>query len=276
MYVRLGFSIAVNLDPEVLLIDEILAVGDEEFQRRSMDHLLKLRRDGVTILLVSHSLQAVQTLCDRAAWLSHGQVCAEGASSAVVDAYLAAVNSQERDRLHGQRGTPADGVSTTIDGVAIEAVEFIGPGGAAEEAVVTGDRVVIRIRYVTRSELMNPIFGLLVHHESGIDVAGTHTQAAGVKVGRVAGRGHIDFVVDRLSLMPGVYLVTTGISDDHGVRTLAQREKADVLRVQPRLGTRPWGLVELEGHWGVPTPDAEVTAAGGAIRRASGLTPFSQ
>ena len=85
MYVRLGFSIAANLDPEILIIDEIVAVGDEEFQRRCFDHLYELRRKGTTIVFVSHSLALIQTLCDRVAWLDHGQLRAEGPAYEVVD-----------------------------------------------------------------------------------------------------------------------------------------------------------------------------------------------
>src|SRR5207237_294045 len=98
-YVRLGFSVAINLDPEVLLIDEILAVGDEEFQRRCLDHIFKLRRQGVTIVYVSHSLGTVENLCDRAAWLDHGLMVAEGETSAVIRSYLDRVNASERQRM---------------------------------------------------------------------------------------------------------------------------------------------------------------------------------
>ena len=99
MYVRLVFSIAVNLDPQILIIDEIVAVGDEEFQRRCFDHLYTLRRRGVTIVFVSHSLPLLQTLCDEVAWLDHGRLRAVGPAVEVVDDYLREVNSAERDRL---------------------------------------------------------------------------------------------------------------------------------------------------------------------------------
>ncbi len=106
MYVRLGFSIAVNLDPEILIIDEIIAVGDEEFQRRCFDHLYELRKRGITIILVSHSLPLVQTLCDRAAWIEKGVLRAEGPALQVVDEYIATVNKAERDASR-PRGTGA-------------------------------------------------------------------------------------------------------------------------------------------------------------------------
>src|SRR5205085_10695775 len=92
MYVRLGFAIAVHVNPEILLIDEVIAVGDEEFQRRCFDHLFSLRQQGVTIVMVTHSMGLVQTMCDRAAWLDQGEVQTRGAAVAVVREYLKKVN----------------------------------------------------------------------------------------------------------------------------------------------------------------------------------------
>src|SRR4029077_6333048 len=95
MFVRLGFAIAVSLDPEILIVDEIIAVGDEEFQRKCFDHLYELRQRGTTIVLVLHSLPLVQDLCDGAVWLDHGHVKAVGDSRDVVQQYVDSVNSRE-------------------------------------------------------------------------------------------------------------------------------------------------------------------------------------
>ena len=92
MYVRLGFAVAVNVDPEVLLVDEVIAVGDEEFQRRCMDHMDRLRRGGTTIVLVSHNAVLMKRLCDRVGWLDHGRLLEVGEPERVVDAYLAHVD----------------------------------------------------------------------------------------------------------------------------------------------------------------------------------------
>jgi lipopolysaccharide transport system ATP-binding protein len=91
MYVRLGFAIAVNVDPEILLVDEVIAVGDQEFQGRCMEHMNKLLAGGTTIVLVSHSSQLVTELCDTVGWLDHGRMLQVGDPQAVVDSYLAHV-----------------------------------------------------------------------------------------------------------------------------------------------------------------------------------------
>src|ERR1035437_293771 len=95
MFVRLGFAIAVSLDPEILMVDEVIAVGDEEFQRKCFDHLFDLRKRGATIVLVTHSLGLIRDLCDRAMWLEHGEIKQLGPATEVADAYIADVNARE-------------------------------------------------------------------------------------------------------------------------------------------------------------------------------------
>ena len=95
MYVRLGFSIAVTVDPEILIVDEIIAVGDEEFQRKCFDYLFELRKRGTTIVMVTHSMGLVESMCDQAAWLERGQLKALGDSRDVVREYLDSVNDAE-------------------------------------------------------------------------------------------------------------------------------------------------------------------------------------
>ena len=103
MYVRLGFAVAVHVEPDILMIDEVIAVGDEEFQRRCLDHLYQLRRDGVSIVLVSHSMGTMQSLCDRLAWLDHGELQKIGTPVEVVRAYLGKVDDARGAAARGRR-----------------------------------------------------------------------------------------------------------------------------------------------------------------------------
>ena len=106
MHMRLGFAVAIHVDPDVLLIDEILAVGDQAFQRRCLDKIGELKSQGVTILFVSHDLEAVQDLCDQAIWLEDGRIQAEGLAREVVDYYLMRVHEKERVALAAQQTAP--------------------------------------------------------------------------------------------------------------------------------------------------------------------------
>ena len=107
MYVRLGFAVAVHVNPEILMIDEVIAVGDEEFQRRCFDHIYRLRRQGVTIVMVSHGAPLMEQMCDEVAWLEHGQLMAKGDPSEVVRKYLEKVNVVENERRSTVGEVPA-------------------------------------------------------------------------------------------------------------------------------------------------------------------------
>ena len=260
MYVRLGFSIAVNLDPEILIVDEIVAVGDEEFQRRCFDHLYELRRRGVTIVFVSHSLPLVQTLCDRAAWLDHGRLRAEGAARDVVDAYLAEVNQAESRRLEGSDAARSSDAGRRGTGeVRVSRVEFLDRAGRPRPVAVTGEPLTVRIRYEVRSPVDDPVFGLAFHHESGVHLAGPNSQVGGVAMGTLDTDGHVDYVLDPMPFTAGVYVVTAAVVDSTLLHVYDYRDRAFELHVQPGRGTEAPGLVVLGGRWTRPNASRERT-----------------
>jgi ABC-2 type transport system ATP-binding protein/lipopolysaccharide transport system ATP-binding protein len=249
MYVRLGFSIAVNLDPEILLIDEIVAVGDEEFQRRCFDHLYKLRRKGVTICFVSHSLPLVQTLCDHAVWLDHGVMKAEGKALAVVDSYLREVNKNESDRL-GHGGDELDDTASRrgTREITLSRLEFLDATAVPRPVATTGDPLTIRMHYEVHEPVDDPVFGLAFHHESGTHVSGPNSREA-VVTGRPTGEGWVDFRMDRLLLQPGSYVVSAAVVDTTMAHVYDYRDQAFALHVQPGHGAAGAGVVDLPGTW---------------------------
>lgn len=245
MYVRLGFAVAVNIEPEILLVDEVIAVGDEEFQRKCMDHIGRLRRAGTTIVFVSHSLPSVETLCDSAAWLDHGRVKAEGAPGAVCGSYVEHVNQMEGERLErdAAESLPLKGGQVEITGI-----EFIGRDGLPTLIAASGHPITLRLHYVAHEPIEAPIFYFGFHHESGAHVAEPSSRGSGVAA-RLEGEGFVDYVLSDLPLLPGTYVISGSIWDPHGTRPYDYREKAYVLHVQPSAGTRHNGIVELGGEW---------------------------
>jgi lipopolysaccharide transport system ATP-binding protein len=254
MYVRLGFSIAVNLDPEILIVDEIVAVGDEDFQRRCFDHLHELRRRGVTIVFVSHSLPLVQSLCDQAAWLDHGRIKLDGRALEVVDAYLAEVNAAEARRLEREpAGEPAEEAARRGSGeVRIGRVEFLDSHGDPHPVAVSGKPLVVRIHYQVRRPVDGPVFGLAFYHESGSQVAGPNSQAGGMPVPRLERDGHVDYELDPLPFTPGWYTVSAAVVDATLLHVYDYRDRAFELHVQPGHGAVPPGMVVLDGRWREP------------------------
>jgi lipopolysaccharide transport system ATP-binding protein len=251
MYVRLGFAIAVNLEPEILIVDEVIAVGDEEFQRRCFDHLYELRRRGVTIVLVTHSLGLVADLCDQAAWLDGGTLKAVGPSRDVVDQYLAAVNRREADATPDRPEVAADESEgkTPRRGsgeIRVTKVDYLDQDGRPRPFLATGQPCTIRMSYQASKSLPSVTFGLGFTTESGVQVAGPNSGYGEAAFPVKPGAGHVDFAVEELPLQPGEFLVTTAVVDKgHPYDYL---DRAFVLKVRADDVTEP-GLVKLAGTW---------------------------
>ncbi len=254
MYVRLGFAIAVTLDPEILVIDEIIAVGDEEFQRRCFDHLHKLRRRGVTIVFVTHSMGLVQQLCDGAAWLEHGKLKLVGTASEVVDAYMAEVNAAESERMHTQHAQDPDAPTGAAHSrgtgeVTIDAVELVDAWGQVRQTAQTGSATTVRLKYKCSQPVDQVVFGLSIVHESGLEIAGPNTKVSGLSPFAVTEDGCIDFVLDPLVLNAGTYYLHVAAVDPTMLHVYDYWDHASELRVQPGPGPTQNGLVVLAGQW---------------------------
>lgn len=251
MYVRLGFSIAVTLDPEILIVDEIIAVGDEEFQRKCFDYLFELRRRGTTIVLVSHSMGLVGDLCDTVAWLDHGKVQAVGDSREVIDQYLQRVNDQEAEHAaeHGESGTGSARSRRGSGEIRVLDVKLADAAGQPTTFLTADAAGTVRLRYQADADVPAAVFGLGLVHESGVTVAGPNSGSHGPY--RVeAGVGVVSFTFDRVSLAPGTYEVTTAVVDrghtfDFVDRGFTLRVRADHAIDEPGL-TRAYGSWRIE------------------------------
>ncbi len=277
MYVRLGFSVAVHVDPEILIIDEVIAVGDEAFQRQCFDHLYGLRKQGVTIVVVTHGMATVQTMCDRAAWLDHGVLKAVGPAPAVALQYLHHVNSlemeaREEESLELQLPVPSgasdDEVTTsgptrssiTHEGdhwgtgeVTITSVDFIDGSGRSTDVIESGSPLVIRIGFDCSSSVEDPTIGVAIHHEGGIHVTGTNTRLAGVRLGKVSGSGVVEYVTGGLPLLDGAFSVSVAIEDEHSQRTFDRYDHGWQLKVRNAGEQTIVGLVDIGGGWRIAT-----------------------
>ena len=210
MYVRLGFSVAVHVDPQILIIDEVIAVGDEEFQRRCFDHLYKLRNQGVTIVMVTHSLSLVQTMCDRAAWLDHGKLMADGPAAEVVHQYIAKVNEHEAERLEEEaaearrgRGNGAASRSARSP-MTLERFEFLDASGHDVTTTTPLEPLTVRMHFICSQPGGAPLFCFAVKNEHGVLLANPGMRRRTAQRD-LRGDGHVDYEIPRLSLAPGQY-----------------------------------------------------------------------
>jgi ABC-type polysaccharide/polyol phosphate transport system ATPase subunit len=261
MWVRLGFAVSVHVRPDILMIDEIIAVGDEEFQRRCFDHLFKLRRDeGVTIVLVSHILSIMQTMCDRVAWLDHGELQGIGTANDMIRSYLGRVDAAEEQRLSDHEGhdvTEAGGASRHGSReIEIAHFEVLGADGAPIVMPESGDATIFRLHYVAHEPVDHPRFGIEFQTEHGVVVSGGRSTDDGIVTGRVTGSGHVDCIVDALPFNQGVLLITVSITDEREMHTYDQIYQGYELRVRSDSGAEERGLVRLRGRWTSPVSAA--------------------
>ncbi len=241
MYVRLGFAVAINVEPEVLLVDEVLAVGDAEFQQRCAEKFDELRRAGRTIVIVTHAMDSIRNLCDEVALLEHGTLRAIGPAATVINDY--------EDSVHVNRRADGLGWRWGSGEAEIERVEFLDAAGRAVTHVRTGDPLVVRVHLAAAEPVEQPVLGLGVHTLDGVQVSGPNLREAGLVPDRFVGRGHVDHRIPRVPLLPGTYDFSALLYDYTITRALDARIRAfrfDVIHGDP---AEEHGVVTLGGTW---------------------------
>jgi len=205
MYVRLGFAIAVHNDPEILLVDEVLAVGDVSFQRKCFDRMKELKRSGRTFILISHSMSQIQSLCERVIMLKNGRLVADGSPAEVTEIY-----NQQQGQGGGSR---REQVQSALD-VRITRTRLLDRHGNAISRAEPGQPVFFEIEYDAREPLPNAI-GWLHLNRDGVRVFDSDTGNLGIPLGTLSGTGILRCELPDLPLMPNAYDVQVGIFDEH-------------------------------------------------------------
>ena len=219
MYVRLGFAVAVAVEPDVLLIDEVLSVGDEAFTRRCLDRLARMRQAGVTMVLVSHDLDLVEAFADRAIYLREGQVRSRGPVDSVVARYRSdvagATEKPSGGEVVGGGGIDGERQRWGSGEVEIVSAELTTDAGATR-LVPTGTPCRLRIRYQAHREVDDFVVGVAWHRADGMLVAGHNTELDGLVPRRLDGEGEIRCSYPALELTPGDYLVDVALHAKDG------------------------------------------------------------
>ena len=240
MYIRLGFSVAINVDPDVLLIDEILAVGDAEFQQKCGEKFAELRESGKTIVIVSHALETIRSYCDQAVLLDHGEMKSLGSATKVVDDYL--------DGIHGTAGQTGAAHHGSGE-IRAERVELLDADGTSTTRVATGDKITVRTHYVTREPTERPVFGIAIRRVDGILVTGPNTRDYDLVPDKLDGQGHVDFTVENLLVLPGTYELTVAIVDFIGARIFDSVDRVIRFEVIHGKPAEHFGIVSLGGKF---------------------------
>ena len=270
MQVRLAFSVATVVRPDILIVDEALSVGDAYFQHKSFGRIRRFREQGTTLLFVSHSPGAVKTLCDRALLLDRGQLVKDGSPDAVLDYYNAAVAVQHADSAIRQVEDET-GVQTRsgTQQARIERVE-VESGGQSVRALRSGAPAAVRIDIEARDDLEQLNAGILIRDRMGNDVFGTNTYHCGAALTdlRRGERRSVRFAFDALGLGTGTFSITAALhrDDSHVTANYDWWDRAVVFQVVPGEGPVSIGVAAfpVTASWQDEMPALALPASGSA------------
>ena len=226
MYMRLGFAVAVHLDPDVLLLDEVLAVGDEVFTRKCADRFAEFRRLGKTLLLVGHEAAIVERWCDEAVWLDRGVIRAAGPPHKVIDLYRQAMSEQESDALARSyeapvpppaSGTPSETRDRWGTGeIELERVRLDDAYGNERYVYAPGEPVTLRFAYRVHRPVDRPVFGFAIVRNDGLWIYGTDTALAKIPVPELGAAGEVEVIIDSIGLVGGRYFIDVAAHAEDG------------------------------------------------------------
>ena len=243
MFVRLGFAVAVNVDPDVLIIDEVLAVGDADFQAKCGDKIADFRDRGKTIVLVTHGMSDVVRLCRRAAWIDHGNLRMIGAPQDITDAYMETAHE-------GRAVEYLDGLRWGTGEVQVASVEILGADGQPVDFARSGEPHEIQLTLTAAQPVIAPEVVLSIYDQNATLVSEVSTRTRDVFIDQVHGERIISFQLDTLPLTEGTYEMSCSVVDESGQREYDVRSrfvKFDVLKG----ASGDNGLVTLGGTWNV-------------------------
>ena len=243
MYMRLAFSVAINVGADILLIDEILSVGDASFQSKCFNKLREIKKSGTTIIIVSHALSQIEQLCDRSIWICDGRIRQDGIPRTIHPAYLEYMGGKQKEKKPAEdnaadaadsgtqpedpaaEGSPpqtqeqaaaGDGSRWGSRDIVIDRVELLDSSGKPSRNFRCGSAMSIAIRYTVRNRVDSTAFGIGIFRNDGIHCYGSNTQIDHVEDMRVYDRGETVCVIDENTLLPGDYTIDAAVHSEDG------------------------------------------------------------
>ncbi len=239
MYARLGFSVAAHLDPDILLVDEVLSVGDISFQAKCIEKIRKMKEGDVTIVFISHNMGAVLDLCPRTILLHKGEVIADGRTENIIKEYRAA--SSQKKITQTKNSDKENGL------IKIRSVSFHDHEGYEKLAFRTGDKMAIKIILEAQQKISSPVLGIAFYDEKGICVYGHNSKVDKFELGDVYYTYEVDVEYKSMELQPGNYFVSVGVFDTMALKPYEYKDKHYSFMVTGGKGEI--GLIRLPHEW---------------------------
>lgn len=269
MYMRLAFSVAINVDADILLIDEILAVGDANFQAKCFNKLKEIKAHGTTIVIVSHSLGQIEQICDRSIWIHEGIIKAEGAPKEIDLEYLdfmgrklqeassRELEDKKQDETPDKEAASGGEDAGTVGGSAkrwgngdarIKNIRAYTADGVQQKIFRTGETIVFRLDYTVKKTVEDAVFGIGIFSRDGIQCYGTNTRIDKHDEFRLTGNGSAEIVLDDVPLLAGEYLIDFAIETGDGIPVDYYREAYAIEMINSRGDV---GIARVKHKWSI-------------------------
>jgi lipopolysaccharide transport system ATP-binding protein len=212
MFVRLGFSVAIHCEPDILLIDEVLSVGDVDFQSKSFKKMQEILNRGVSIVFVSHNLDAVRRVCKKAVFLNHGKLVAAGESEEIILKYQKDMFLSANEDFRNSNKIAQEKIQRRGTGEAkIINVHILDKNGMAKSIFKIGEEIIVRIHYFAPQRIRKPVFLVGIKHSNGTYCVEADSEKDGVNLDFISGKGCIKIVFDNFNLAPGTYMMSVAL-----------------------------------------------------------------
>ena len=248
MYMRLGFSVAIHVEPEILLVDEILAVGDLTFQKRCLDRFARLRDEGRTVVVVSHDLDMIGRLCDSSVWINKGELASVGSSSSVLEDFISHDENSDMsmsDQSHQLRLKPDD---------LVKSLDLVDINGQSMSSTASGQPALIRVRYDADGAGEPATVALGLYRADGTHVSSINSGAA-TSAGNDEGIIEVDYEMPSLPVQPGTYEISIALHSRDMTKVFERHTHLFRFEVDPVAGSHQTGLVALGGNWSATNVD---------------------
>lgn len=232
MYMRLAFSVAINVDADILLIDEILAVGDARFQAKCFNKMLELKKRGITIVIVSHDLGSIERLCNRAVWIENGKIRNEGTPHDIVAEYLDDImNKDKNENLQNKKNTKEETEKKEVEkeendkdrnrtgnkDIEITDIKLLNEKNEISDTYNSNDKLKIQVKYKKNNkELHDSVFGFGIFRNDGLNCYGTNTFIDNFEKIKIQNEGIVEVEIDCIQLLEGKYYLDIAFHDEYG------------------------------------------------------------
>lgn len=267
MYMRLAFSVAINVDADILLIDEILAVGDANFQAKCFNKLKEIKAHGTTIVIVSHSLGQIEQICDRSIWIHEGLIRAEGPPKEIDLEYLDFMGqklqestrkeleekqqqeeSAEPAEEETQEETPEEKKRWGSGAARIKKIRAYASDGAEQRIFRTGESIRFKLDYSVREKVPDAVFGIGIFNRDGVQCYGTNTRIDKLPEFSLEKSGTAEIFLEKADLLPGEYLLDFAIETGDGIPVDYYRE---AYKIEMISNIGDVGISRIEHKWNI-------------------------